>query len=126
MRIGRTSFSPMYPMIPHILVILVVVGRWSLVVGRWSLVAGRSLPLLLLHPPVLVDLLPARDAERSGRHVFDDRRSRRDVGALPHAHRRHQLRVAADERAVLDHRLVLVRAVVIARDGSRADVHLLA
>ena len=46
-----------------------------------------------------------------------------DVCAFPHADRRDQLRVAADEGAVFDHRLVLVLAVVVAGDRARADVH---
>ena len=37
-----------------------------------------------------------------------------------------ELRVAADERAVADHRLVLVLAVVVARDGAGADVDVVA
>ena len=41
---------------------------------------------------------------------------------MPTRHRRDQLRVAADERAVLDDRLVLVHAVVVAGDRAGADV----
>ena len=72
-------------------------------------VTRTSFLLVLLDPAVLVDLLAARDAERAGGDVFDDRRSGRDVGALADADGRDELRVAADERAVLDDRLVLVR-----------------
>ena len=70
--------------------------------------------------------MPRAIASASGGHVFGDRRSRGDVGALADAHRRDQLRVAADERAVLDDRRVLVRAVVVAGDRAGADVDLLA
>src|SRR5678810_1046220 len=86
----------------------------------------RTSFLLLLDPAVFVDLLAARDTERAGRHVLDDRRAGGDVGPLADPHRSDQLRVAADEGAVLDHRRMLVRAVVVARDGAGADVDLLA
>ena len=61
-------------------------------------------------------------ASAPGRHVFRDRRAGADVGALADSHRRNQLRIAADERAVLDDRLVLVLAVVVADDRARPDV----
>ena len=77
-------------------------------------------------PAFLVLLSAARDAQRAGRHVLGDRRSGRHVGARADRHRRDELRVAADEDAVLDHRRVLVDPVVVARDRARADVHLLA
>src|SRR4051812_31410894 len=82
--------------------------------------------LLLRHPSVDVALLARADGEPPGRHVFADRRPRADVRALADRDRRDELAVAADEGAVLDHRLVLVRAVVVARDHAGADVHLVA
>ena len=45
---------------------------------------------------------------------------------LADAHGRDELRVAADEHAVLDHRLMLLHAVVVARDRAGADVDVLA
>ena len=70
--------------------------------------------------------LAARDRQRLRRDVLGDRRSGGDVGVLADAHRRDQLAVAADERAVLDDRLMLVHAVVVAGDRAGADVDLLA
>src|SRR5574340_1137631 len=82
--------------------------------------------LLPLDPALFVHLPPAGDGERSGRDILDDRRSRANIGALSDANRRDELRIAANEGAVLDHRLVLLLAVVVARDRARADVHALA
>src|SRR5205823_776703 len=76
------------------------------------------------HPAVDVALLARADGERSFRHVLADRSAAADVRALADRHRRHQLGVAADERAVLDDRPILLLAVVVARDGAGADVHL--
>src|SRR5262245_20574715 len=74
----------------------------------------------------LFDLRRARQRERSGGHVARHRRPRADHRPLPDAHGRDQLTVRTDERPVLDHRLELLVAVVVARDGAGADVHLLA
>src|SRR5208337_3279570 len=57
------------------------------------------------------------------RHIFGDAASGRDVSAASNPYRRHQRRVAADEHSILDDRLVLVHAVVVAGDGARAYVH---
>ena len=67
-------------------------------------------------------LLRARDGELAGGRVLGDGRAGADVGAARDAHRRDQRRVGADEAVVLDHRAVLVRAVVVAGDGAGADV----
>ena len=93
MRTGTTGFEPMYPMIPHM----------SQSLAR-AFFRSRLLPT---HPSMFV-CRASRDAERAGRHVLCDRRAGRDVGALADAHRRNQLRVAADERAVLDDRRMLL------------------
>ena len=45
-----------------------------------------------------------------------------DGSAFADRHRRHQLRVGANEHIVLDHGLVLVGAVIVAGDGSSANV----
>ena len=76
--------------------------------------------------PSLFTCLPRAIAERAGGHVLGDRRAGGDVGALADRDRRDQLRVAADERAVLDRRLMLRLAVVVAGDRAGADVDLLA
>ena len=62
-----------------------------------------------LDPSLDVRLPAARNAQRAGRDVLRNRRAGADVGALADADRRNQLRVAADEGAVLDDRLVLLR-----------------
>src|SRR5215813_11252816 len=77
-----------------------------------------------LDPAVEVPLLARADRQRAGRNVLADRGAAADVCALADRDRRHQLRVAADERAVLDRRLVFLLAVVVARDRAGADVHL--
>ena len=74
--------------------------------------------LLPCAQPVDVPLLAARDRQRAGGHVLGDRRAGGDVGACADRHRRDQLRVAADERAVLDDGRMLLHAVVVA--GNRA------
>src|SRR5258708_35889870 len=68
-------------------------------------------------------LLRAREGELPGRRVLVDRRARADVRAPRDAHGRDQGRIRADEALVLDHRAVLGDAVVVAGDGSGADIH---
>src|SRR5947208_869659 len=65
------------------------------------------------------DVLPGRDIVR---HHGARARHR----APADAYRRHKHRAAADECAVLDDRLVLGCAVIVARDRTRADVDLCA
>src|SRR5438128_7815327 len=103
MRTGTTSFGPMYPMIPHI-----------------------SLFLSVGDPVFDVALLARRNGERIGRNVFTNRGAAADVRAFADRDRRDELRVAPDERAVFDRRLIFLLAVVVARDRAGADVHLLA
>src|SRR5689334_19400702 len=85
-----------------------------------------SLLLSVLHPVGNVALLARGDRQRLGRDALTNRAAAADVRAFADRYRRHQLRVAADERAVLDRRLVLLLAVEIAGDGAGADIHLLA
>src|SRR5687767_14438094 len=115
---GTTGFDPMYPMIPHI--------RDS--PTRLSVTRSTFLRygLLAFHPALDVVLTGARDAQCAVGHVLRDRGSSGHVGALAHAHGSDELRVAADERPVLDDRLVLLLAVVVAGDGPRADVDVIA
>jgi hypothetical protein len=67
-------------------------------------------------------LLHARDGELVGRRVLGQRGAGAERGAAADGDRRHQLRIGADEDVVLDHRAVLVGAVVVAGDGAGADV----
>ena len=57
--------------------------------------------------PSIVALLAGADRERAGGHVLANGRPAADVGACADRHRRDELRVAADEGAVLDDRRVL-------------------
>src|SRR5688572_4646443 len=61
----------------------------------------------------LVLLLHARDRERIFRDVARHGRARGYIRVLSDLHRRHELRVAADERKIPDRRLVLLEAVVV-------------
>src|SRR5207342_2588918 len=88
----------------------------------WHSALGTDMSLLLGRPAVLVHLPSSRDAERAGRNVLGDRRSRRDVGALANRHGGDKRRVASDERAVLDDGRVLLRPVVVTGDDAGADV----
>src|SRR5206468_4096784 len=69
-----------------------------------------------------IHLSSPRDAERPWRHVARDRRAGGDVRPAADVHGRDELRVAADERLVLDHGLMLLLAVIVARDRAGADV----
>src|SRR6185369_12105351 len=85
-------------------------------------VRGSLLPSL--DPAVDDGLTSARDAERPRRYVLGDRRACGHIRAFAHAYGSDQLRIAADECAIFDDGVVLVLAVVIAGDGSSADVDL--
>src|SRR6185436_1712128 len=87
----------------------------------WLLAPLRVALLDCLGVAGLVDLRDAADREGAVGDVLDDRRAGRDDGALSHAHGRDELRVGADERAVLDDGLPLLVAVVVAGDRARAD-----
>jgi hypothetical protein len=72
-------------------------------------------------PAVLDDLLSASDSEGSRWDVLGDRGSCSDVGALANRDWGDEARVRADERSIADLGLVLVDAVVVARDRAGAD-----
>src|SRR5437016_3556771 len=79
---------------------------------------------LLLDPALDIALLAGADRERARRHVLANRGPRADVCPFANRDRRDELRVAADERPFFDRRLVLLHAVVVAGNGSCADVDL--
>src|SRR5438128_348106 len=91
--------------------------------GSRLAVPSRRLVLTFVRPFGLHDLARASQSQRKRRHVLGDDAARSDVSPLAHRHRRHERRVAADERTGLDARGMLVLAVVVAGDRSRADVH---
>src|SRR5262245_32303027 len=102
----------MYPMIPHILLPF----TFYLLPFAFYLLPFAFCLLPFLNPAFDVALLARADRKRSGRHVLSNRRPAPDVCALADGDGRDQLRVGADERAVLDGRHVLPFAVVVARD----------
>src|SRR3954447_17531340 len=106
------SSSPTYPTMPHI--------------ASAPLLLRRLPRRLLCHPALDVPLLAGADRERARWNVLAHRRAGAHVGILADRHRRDELRVRADESAVLDGRPMLVRAVVVAGDGAGADVAALA
>src|SRR6266699_2168813 len=84
------------------------------------------LPLLSsLNPALFVDLAAAGDGESFGRNVFGDGGPRRDISIFSDSDGSDQLRVGADESAVFNDGLVLLHAVVVARDNACADVDML-
>src|SRR5213592_3887788 len=96
----------MYPMIPHMLVL-------------------ASLCLLPsgLHPAWLDHLPRTTHDQRPRGDVLRDHRAGADDDALPDADRRDERHVAPDKDLITDHRVMLVRAVVITGDRARADIH---
>src|SRR5213078_199122 len=113
-------------MIPH-MGVFPVNAEWRMPNAERIPDRDWSLPRFsLLDPAFDVALLAGADREGARRHVLADSRAGSDVGTRVHGDGRNQLGIAADEGAVLDHRRMLVRSVVVARDRARADVHLFA
>src|SRR6187551_726249 len=77
---------------------------------------------LALDPPFDIALLAGADGQGPWRYVLTHRRARSDIRALSNRHGSNQLRIAADERAVLDHRALFLLPVVVADDGAGTDV----
>src|SRR5437588_7834667 len=105
----------MYPMIPHM-------NSFSLRPSPAPFALPLAL-LLLIDPALDVPLLAGTDGQGARRDRFANCRAAAHVRALADGDRRHELRVAADEGAILDHGLMFFLAVVVARDRSGADVH---
>src|SRR5947199_6693015 len=120
-------------MIPHMIsFFLTVVLLKSKIVDRKSSIENRRSKILfptsafLVDPTLDVALLAGADGQGPSRNIVPDRRAGADVCSLADGHRRDQLRVASNERAVFDDRGLLRHTVVIARDRARPDVHLFA
>src|SRR5687767_7108726 len=77
---------------------------------------------LLIGPSLYVPLFACAHRQRSSGYVFAHGGSTADVGSFTDRDRRHEVRIAADEHVVLDSRLMLADAIVIARNGAGADV----
>ena len=67
-------------------------------------------------------LLVALQRQRTASHILGDDAAGADIGAVADLDRGDQRRIRADERARADVRVVLVEAVVVAKDRARADV----
>src|SRR5687768_18008225 len=108
----------MYPMIPHISKSLVPAPR-----KRGALRSGGR-ALFPLDPAVDVALLAGADRQCARGYVLAYRRSAADIRAFADGDRRNQLRIAADEGAVFDDRLLLPDPVVVAGDRAGSDVYI--
>src|SRR5258705_9194469 len=75
-------------------------------------------------PAFFVDLVAARNTQRFRRNIFADCRARGDVRPITDFHRCDQHRIAADKNAIADPGLMFIYAIVVAGDGTRADVGL--
>src|SRR6185295_18572049 len=83
----------------------------------------RSSQFLAWWCPARQRYLPrARQRQLPGWRVLADGRTGTDVRAPGDPHRRDQRRVRAYKAVVLDHRTVLVDAVIVAGNGPRADI----
>src|ERR1043166_8361061 len=89
-----------------------------------SLLFFLAFGFLAFYPPGDICLPPAGNPKGAVRDVLGDRGTGADVGLFPDAPRDNQLRVAADEGAVLDDGGILLPPVVVAGDRARPDVHL--
>ena len=73
-------------------------------------------------PAGTIHLGRTTDGQRIGRYILRYRGAGRNQRAASHRDRGNQQGVAADEDVILDHRLLFANPVVIARDGSGADI----
>src|SRR5471030_929653 len=80
----------------------------------------RALPVWLMY------LRHAAQQQAVVWNVTGYRSASRDRDVVAHGHRRYQLSVRTDENVVANHRLVLIHTVVVASNGTRANVHVVA
>src|SRR5262245_48186402 len=78
--------------------------------------------LPLLNPPLDVALLAGAHRKRSGWDVLTDGGAGSDVRVFPDGNRCDELRIAADESALLDCRLLFRHPVIVAGDRPGANV----
>src|SRR5581483_3563550 len=91
--------------------------------SRWETLFAA---MLCFDPAFLCDLSRPSYRQRVSRDVICNARRSSNVGAFTKLYRSNQSRVATDKNSVFDSGLVLIHAVVIAGDGSSADVYVLA
>src|SRR5579864_571207 len=77
-------------------------------------------------PAFFHDLPATAYRQRFRGNVFCDAGSRANITAFAKFHRRDQGRVAAHENAIFDYGFKFVDPIVVAGDGSSADVYTLA
>src|SRR5438067_12049542 len=94
-------------------------------VARLLLAAGTRFALGLC-PAFLDDLLGAAQGERFGGDILSDAGAGGDICPGADCHRRHQRGIASNEDPISDVGGVLMETVVVAGDGARADVHVIA
>src|SRR5215467_13375121 len=73
-------------------------------------------------PAGFVDLALATDGERVGGNIVCDHRTGGDIGAVADANGSHQRSIAANKNTAADDGGIFGEAVIVAGDGSRADV----
>src|SRR6185312_14433777 len=84
---------------------------------------GLAPPLAHFGGPALPFFLRAPgEGQRVGGDVLGDDAAGANIGALADLHRRDQRRIGADERAGANLGAMLVEAVIVAGDGTGADV----
>src|SRR5580765_1307990 len=87
--------------------------------------AGRCEASPFFSRPALFGGLPSSsNSERVRGNILGNCRTRRDIRAVANSYRRHQHRIAADEDAIPNGRLVFVDAVIVAGNCTGSDIGL--
>ena len=93
--------------------------------GRFSrILRGGEFAAFFRCPPGLVHLAAAADTQAIGGNVFGNRGPRSNVGVIADAHGRYENRVATNEHSLADRRGMLLKAIIVARDRSSANIGL--
>src|SRR5471032_3172823 len=77
-------------------------------------------------PVWLMDLCHTAQQEAVIGNVTSNRGTRSDSDIIAHGNRRNQLGIRTDKHVIADNRFVLVYAVVVAGNGTGADIHVVA
>src|SRR5437588_11425359 len=93
--------------------------------GRFSrILRGGEFAAFFRSPPRLVHLAATADTQAIGGNVFGNRGPGSDVGVIADAHGRYENRVATNEHSLADRRGMLLKAIIVARDRSSANIGL--
>src|SRR5438270_11629256 len=91
--------------------------------GRFSrILRGGEFAAFFRSPPRLVHLAATADTQAIGGNVFGNRGPGSDVGVIAHAHGRHENRVATNEHSPPHRRGMLLKAIIVAGEPSRAYI----